>query len=160
LIAKLLLKRTTRQAVSREFPRFIERFSDLESVYRVPIEEVEEAFRHLGLYKQRAKQLKELAEVVMRRYGGRIPDRWEDLASLPGVGAYLAGAVLSFGYGKRAPVLDSNVARLLARLTGVESRRQEDYLKLLWKASTRGGPRVLQLRAHRPRGPHMPLQGA
>ena len=54
----------------------------------------------------------------MRRYGGRIPDRWEDLVSLLGVGAYLAGAVLSFGYGKRAPVLDSTVARLLARLTG------------------------------------------
>jgi len=132
LIAELLLKRTTRQAVSREFPKFIERFPDLGSVYRAPIEEVEEAFRHLGLYKQRARQLKELAEVVMR-YGGRIPDRWEDLVSLPGVGAYLAGAVLSFGYGRRAPVLDSNVARLLARLTGVESRRQEDYLRLLWE---------------------------
>jgi len=133
LVAELMLKRTTRRAVAREFPRFIERFPDIYSVYRAPVEEVEEAFRPLGLYRQRARQLKELAKIVVERYGGRVPDRWEDLVSLPGVGAYLAGAVLSFGYGERAPVLDSNVARLLSRLTGVESRRQEDYLGLLWE---------------------------
>jgi len=133
LVAELMLKRTTRRAVAREFPRFIERFPDIYSVYRAPVEEVEEAFRPLGLYRQRARQLKELARAVVERYGGRIPDRWEDLVSLPGVGAYLAGAVLSFGYGKRAPVLDSNVVRLLSRLTGFRGKRQEDYLGLLWE---------------------------
>jgi len=133
LIAELLLKRTTRQAVAREFPKFIQRFPDLYAIYNAPMEEVEEAFRHLGLYKQRAQQLKQLAEVIIRRYGGRIPDRWEDLAALPGVGIYLAGAILSFGYGKKAPVLDSNVIRLLSRLTGVKAQRHEDYLRLLWR---------------------------
>ena len=132
LIAELLLKRTTRQAVAKEFPKFIRRFPDFESVFAAPMEEVEEAFRHLGLYRQRAKQLKQLAEAVIRRHGGRVPDRWEDLVALPGVGTYLAGAVLSFGYGVRAPVLDSNVIRLLKRLTGTQARRPEDYLPLLW----------------------------
>jgi len=126
LFAGLLLKRATRQAVSREFP-------DFSSICSAPIEEVEEAFKHLGLYKQRAKQLKEPAKVVVERYGGRVPDKWEELVSLPGVGVYLAGAVLSFGYGKRAPVLDSNVIRLLTRLTGTASKRYEDYLRFLWR---------------------------
>jgi len=133
LIAELLLKRTTRQAVSREFPKFIQKFPGFNSIYIAPIEEVEEAFKHLGLYKQRAIQLKELAKVVVERYGGRVPDRWEDLVSLPGVGVYLAGAVLSFGYGKKAPVLDSNVIRLLTRLTGVKAKRYDEYLGMLWK---------------------------
>ncbi|RLG76710.1 MAG: hypothetical protein DRO12_04090, partial [Thermoprotei archaeon] len=85
------------------------------------------------LYKQRAKQLKQLAEVIIKKYSGKIPDKWEDLVALPGVGIYLAGAVLSLGYGKKAPVLDSNVIRLLSRLTGIKAKRHEDYLKLLWE---------------------------
>ncbi|RLE90446.1 MAG: A/G-specific adenine glycosylase [Thermoprotei archaeon] len=133
LIAELLLKRTTRQAVAREYPKFIQKFPDFNAIYSAPMEEVEEAFKHLGLYKQRAKQLKQLAEVIIRRYRGRVPDRWEDLVALPGIGIYLAGAVLSFGYGKKAPVLDSNVIRLLMRLTGIKAKRHEDYLRILWK---------------------------
>jgi len=133
LIAELLLKRTTRQAVAREFPKFIQRFPDLYTVYSAPVEEVEEAFKHLGLYKQRAGQLKQLTEAIIKRYGGRIPDKWEDLVALPGIGIYLAGAILSFGYGKRAPVLDSNVMRLLSRLTGIKVKRHESYLKALWR---------------------------
>jgi len=133
LTAELLLKRTTRQAVAREFLKFIGKFHDLSVIYNTPIKEVEEAFRPLGLYKQRARQLKELAEVIVNRYNNRIPDRWEDLVELPGIGVYIAGAVLSFGYGKKAPVIDSNVIRLLTRLTGIKAKRGEEYLKVLWK---------------------------
>ena len=133
LVAEVLLRRTTRWAVAREFPRFIQRFPDIYAVYSAPIEEVEEAFRRLGLYRRRATELKELAKAIVERCGGRIPDRWEDLVQLPGIGIYSAGAILSFGYGKKAPVLDSNVARLLTRLMGLETKRQEDYLKVLWR---------------------------
>jgi A/G-specific adenine glycosylase len=133
LVAEVLLKRTTRQAVAREFPRFIARFPDIESLYRAPIEEIEEMLRHLGLYKQRAQQLKELAKAIVERFGGRIPDRWEDLVALPGVGPYIAGAVLSFGYGRPAPVVDSNVMRLLGRLLGLKSKRYEDYIRAGWR---------------------------
>lgn len=133
LIAELLLKRTTRQAVAREFPKFMQKFPNFDAIYNAPLEEVEEAFKHLGLYKQRARQLKQLAEIIVKKYGGRIPDKWDELVSLPGVGIYLAGAVLSFGFGKKAPVLDSNVIRLLSRLTGVKVKRYKDYLKLLWR---------------------------
>jgi A/G-specific adenine glycosylase len=133
LVAEVLLKRTTRQAVAREFPRFIARFPDIESLYRAPIEEVEEVLRHLGLYKQRAQQLKELAKAIVERFGGRVPGRWEDLVALPGVGPYIAGAVLSFGYGRPAPVVDSNVMRLLGRLLGLKSKRYEDYIRAGWR---------------------------
>ena len=133
LVAEVLLKRTTRQAVAREFPRFIARFPGVEAIYKAPVEEVEEALRHLGLYKQRAQQLKELAKVIVERFGGRIPGRWEDLVALPGVGPYIAGAILSFGYGAPAPAVDSNVMRLLGRLLGVRSKRYEDYVRVGWR---------------------------
>jgi len=118
LIAELLLKRTTRYAVVKHYSKFIEKFPDINSVYRASFEEVREAFRPLGLYNQRAKQLKELAAAIMERYGGQIPDRLEDLKSLPGVNDYIAGAVLSFGFGKAAPIPDANVLRIMARVTG------------------------------------------
>lgn len=86
LIAELLLKRTSRQALVREFHKFIERFPNLNSIHSASTEEIEEALKHLGLYKQRAKLLKGLTEVIIRGYGGKIPDKWEDLVSLPGVG--------------------------------------------------------------------------
>ncbi|MCE4624965.1 MAG: hypothetical protein F7C35_03775 [Desulfurococcales archaeon] len=133
LIAELLLKRTTRQAVAREYPKFIERFPDFNAIYNATLEEVVEAFRHLGLYKQRAVQLKRIAKIIIEKYNGEVPDKWEELVSLPGIGVYLAGAVLSFGFGKKAPVLDSNVIRLLSRLTGIKTKRNQDYLRLLWK---------------------------
>lgn len=118
LIAELLLKRTTRQAAAREYPKFLAKFPDIESIHKASFEEVREAFRPLGLYNQRAKQLKELAAAIMERYGGQIPDRLEDLKSLPGVNDYIAGAVLSFGFGKAAPIPDANVLRIMARVTG------------------------------------------
>ena len=133
LIAELLLKRTTRQAVLREFPKFVQKFPDFSAIFNAPVEALEDSLRHLGLYRQRAKQLKELAEVIVKRYGGKVPDKWEDLIALPGVGIYLTGAALSFGYGKKAPVLDSNVVRLLSRLTGMKAKKYEEYLRLLWE---------------------------
>jgi len=55
LIAEVSLKRTTRQAVAREFPKFIERFPNLDSIYNATMQGIEEALRHLGLYKQQAR---------------------------------------------------------------------------------------------------------
>lgn len=132
LLAELLLKRTTRKAVAREFPKFMAKFRDINAIYNASLSELNEALKHLGLYRQRASQLKELAKIVVERYGGRIPDTWDELLSLPGLGAYIAGAVLSFGYGKRAPVVDSNVIRLLSRLTGLHFKKAEDCLPLMW----------------------------
>jgi len=133
LIAEILLKRTTRQAVSREFPKFIKKFPDIYAIYRAPLMEVAEALRNLGLYNQRATQLKELAKILVERYGGKVPDDWDKLTSLPGIGPYVAGAVLSFGYGRPAPVVDSNVMRLLRRLLDLESNKYEVYLRILWR---------------------------
>jgi len=133
LIAEILLKRTTRQAVSREFPKFITKFPNIKTVYGASVDEIGEAFKHLGLYKQRAMHLKQLAEQIVEKYGDKIPSSWDELIKLPGVGPYLAGAVMSFGYGKKAPVADSNAVRLLSKLMGLNTKKAEDYVNILWK---------------------------
>lgn len=133
LIAEILLKRTTRQAVARVFPQFMTKFPDIKDIYRSPVEEIEKALTPLGLYRQRTLQLKRLAQVIVEKHQGRIPDSWEGLVRLPGVGPYVAGAVLSFGYGKRAPAVDSNVLRLLGRLADVKPRNYSEALRILWR---------------------------
>jgi len=133
LIAEILLKRTTRRAVARIFPQFMTKFPDIEDIYRSPVEDIERVLMPLGLYRQRALQLKRLAEIIVEKHQGKIPDNWEDLVELPGVGPYVAGAVLSFGYGKRAPVVDSNVLRLLGRLADIRLRNYSEALRILWR---------------------------
>ena len=80
------------------------------------VSEVEELLRPLGLHRQRAKLLKQAAEILCRKYGCRVPDSYEELRPLPGVGDYVASAVLLFAYGRPRPLVDINVARVLCRL--------------------------------------------
>lgn len=58
--------------------------------------------------------------MVMERFGGRFPERYEDLLLLPGVGDYTAGAVASIAFGQAVPAVDGNVLRVAARVTGID----------------------------------------
>ena len=73
----------------------------------------------LGYY-SRVRNLKKAAILVMQNYGGQLPDDYEKLRSLPGIGNYTAGAILSIAFGKRAAAVDGNVLRVLSRLTGFD----------------------------------------
>jgi A/G-specific adenine glycosylase len=73
-----------------------------------------EEWAGLGYY-NRARNLHKAARQIVRRHGGRFPRSVEEARALPGVGGYTAGAVLSFAFNDPAPVLDTNVRRVLAR---------------------------------------------
>ncbi|MPV50449.1 A/G-specific adenine glycosylase [Pseudactinotalea sp. HY160] len=79
--------------------------------------EVLRSWRHLG-YPRRALRLLEAAAAITRDHGGRVPAAEADLLDLPGVGAYTAAAVSAFAFGRRSVVLDTNVRRVLGRVTG------------------------------------------
>jgi A/G-specific adenine glycosylase len=86
----------------------------------------------LGYY-SRARNLHAAAKQVVRRFDGRVPDTLECLLSLPGIGRYTAGAVLSIAYGRAVPVLDGNVVRVLARVFRItENARNAGTLKRMW----------------------------
>ena len=116
LIAEVLLKRTTARAAARVFEGVIAQFPDLESVDKAPLEELEAALVPVGLYRQRARGLKEMAMYLIREHRGQVPDNLRDLLKVPHLGPYSAGAVLSFGHGHPAAIVDSNVQRVLSRL--------------------------------------------
>src|SRR6058998_3219689 len=114
LVSEFMLQQTQVSRVAEYYPRFLERFPDLETLARARPRAVREAWDGLGYY-ARASNLHKLAKGVVRRYDATLPDDPDELVRLPGVGPYTAGAIASFAYEKPVPAVDTNVARVLGR---------------------------------------------
>lgn len=117
LVAELLLKRTTAAVAARAYPAFIERYPDVTTLALADEAELSEVLQPLGLSRQRARAIRQLASALQGR-GGRIPKNVRALEGLPGLGAYAARAIMTFGFGVRAAVVDGNVERVLRRAFG------------------------------------------
>lgn len=117
LVAELLLKRTTAAAAARAYPTFLERYPDVRALSMADETELSAVLQPLGLSRQRARAIRQLALALQGR-GGRIPKNIRALEGLPGLGAYAARAVMTFGFGIRTAVVDGNVERVLRRVFG------------------------------------------
>jgi A/G-specific adenine glycosylase len=118
-LSEIMLQQTQVATVLPYFQRFIERFPDLRSLALAPTEDVMAAWAGLGYY-ARARNLQACARAVFAHHAGRFPRTAEALASLPGIGRSTAGAISAFCFDERAPVLDGNVKRVLARHWAIE----------------------------------------
>ena len=119
LISEVMLQQTRASVVVSYFQRWMERFPNVELLSQANESEVVKLWEGLGYY-SRARNLLELAKVVVSQYDGKIPDTLEDLLKLKGIGDYTAGAILSFGFHKKGVALDGNVARVIARVSAFE----------------------------------------
>ena len=115
LVSEIMLQQTGVKTVIPYYTRFLERFPTLEALAAAPLDAVKEITDPLG-YKVRGERLKRIAETAVERYGAALPRSEEELLQLPGVGRYTAGAVRSFAFRQDAPILDTNVLRLLVRV--------------------------------------------
>src|SRR5213594_672747 len=115
LVSEFMLQQTQVSRVAEYYPRFLERFPDLETLASARPRAVREAWDGLGYY-ARASNLHALARVVSEDFEGRVPDDPAKLVKLPGIGPYTAGAVATFAYEKPVPAVDTNVNRVLRRV--------------------------------------------
>ena len=116
LVSELMLQQTQVSRVITKYAEFLDRFPTLESVARSRPARVREAWSGLGYY-ARAHNLQRLARTIVQDGAPHaIPREPDALRKLPGIGAYTAGAVASFAYERRAPLVDTNVARVLTRV--------------------------------------------
>jgi A/G-specific adenine glycosylase len=118
-LSEIMLQQTQVATVIPYYERFTDRFPDVASLARAGIDEVLHLWSGLGYY-ARARNLHRAAAIVLEDHGGRFPDTLEALMALPGIGRSTAGAILSSALGGRAPILDGNVKRVLARYHAVE----------------------------------------
>lgn len=117
LVSELMLQQTQVSRVIHYYERWLARFPSLHDVARARPSQVREAWEGLGYY-ARVRNLQQLARTVAPNGepNHALPSEPAELRALPGIGDYTAGAVASFAYEKRAPLVDTNVARVLLRL--------------------------------------------
>lgn len=118
-VAEIMLQQTTVATVLSRFPAFLARFPDVAALAAAPQEAVLDAWAGLGYY-ARARNLHACARVVMERHGGTFPADLDALLALPGVGPYTARAIAAMAFGLLHIGVDTNVARVLARLHAID----------------------------------------
>lgn len=131
IIAEILLQRTQANTISIYFPVFIKRFPSWKSITLVSEDELGDFLKPVGLWKRRASSLA-LISVEMAKRNGRFPRNRDMLESLPGIGQYMANAVLLLCHGEPQPLLDTNMARVLERYFGprqLADIRHDPYLQ-------------------------------
>lgn len=114
-IAEIMLQQTQVATVIPYFKRWLERFPNAATLAQAPLDEVLKLWEGLGYYR-RARLLHEAANRVLKDYGGTLPERYDDLLMLPGIGPYTAAAIASLAFGERVLAVDGNVKRVAARL--------------------------------------------
>ena len=136
LVSEAMLQQTQVSRVVPAFLRFIERFPTVEDLAEAPEEDVVACWQGLGYYR-RARNLHAAARMVVDSFGGLLPTDLEDLLRLPGVGRYTAGALASIVHGLRAPIVDGNVVRVLARVAANPGTPGErDFESWAWDVAT------------------------
>ncbi|MDY6148393.1 MAG: A/G-specific adenine glycosylase [Porphyromonas sp.] len=114
-ISEVILQQTRVVQGWEYYERFIEAFPTVQDLAQAPTEQVLKLWEGLGYY-SRARNLHRAAQIIVEQYGGVLPSTYKDMIALPGVGAYTAGAVLSFAYHLPYPAVDGNVLRVLSRI--------------------------------------------
>ena len=148
LVAEVLLHRTRADQVSPVYRAFLSRFPDLNVLAVATADEVHAVLRPLGL-RWRVDLMIRMAEELISRYDGLVPEATEELLALPGVGPYISGAVRSFAFEKSEPILDTNTVRIAARLFCIaandSSRRSARFRSILGTLVDPHNPREFNL---------------
>jgi A/G-specific adenine glycosylase len=137
LVSEMMLVQTTVTAVVPYFERFLRKFPDASALASAAEDDVLKAWEGLGYYR-RARQLQAAARQIVREHGGAIPDDVAAVRALPGVGRYIAGAVLSFAFDRPEPIVEANSQRVLARLLALQGNlKTAGTQRRIWQAAER-----------------------
>lgn len=126
IVAVALSAQTTDKSVNLVTPALFEAYPTAEKLAEAKAEEVEEYIRRIGMYKTKARNIVGLACQLVESHGGQVPENYEDLVALPGVGRKTANVVLSVGFGHQRIAVDTHVFRVANRLGLVA---EKDVLK-------------------------------
>ena len=134
-ISEIMLQQTQVSTVIPYYQRFMESFPTVETLAAAEIDEVLHHWTGLGYY-ARARNLHRAAQQIVSEYHGQLPATVEQLSEFPGIGRSTAGAICALAHKLRAPILDGNVKRVLARFAAIDGwPGQTQTLNKLWALS-------------------------
>ncbi len=116
VVAVLLSAQTTDEQVNRVTGELFRRFPTPAAMASASLEELEEAIKQVGLFRNKAKHLKELAIMLCEQYDGQVPDDFDELLRLPGIGRKSANVIMAVGWGRPGLGVDTHVHRVANRL--------------------------------------------
>ena len=135
-VSEIMLQQTQVATVLERYPRFMKRFPTVKKLATADVDEVLAEWAGLGYY-SRARNLHACAKQVMTEFDGKFPSDPSLLEQLKGIGRSTAGAIAAFAFHERAPILDANVKRILARLFAIEGAIQDKSVNdQLWTLAT------------------------
>ena len=134
LVSEVMLQQTQVDRVVPKYYEWLERYPTFDALAAARVDDVVKTWYPLG-YNIRPRRLQSIAREAVTHHGGTLPDDEAALLSFKGIGAYTAGAVRSFAFGKRAAILDTNVARVLSRVFVGTRRKDAVSDKMLWAMS-------------------------
>lgn len=133
-VSEIMLQQTQVATVCDYYRRFVRAFPTIRALAQASEDEVLRLWEGLGYYR-RARQLHRAAKIVVSEYRGRFPREATVLRSLPGIGRYTAGAILSIAFDQRQPILEANTVRVVSRLAGYRGDPgRATAQKRLWSA--------------------------
>ena len=141
LVSEIMLQQTQASRVQEKLPLFLKRFPSIQALARASTADVVRGWDGMG-YNNRAVRLSELAKLITTKYRNRIPSDIADLQALPGIGPYTAHAMACFAFGRRVPVVDVNIRRVLSRVFW-KMKRTSDVKseEQIWTIAQRALPR-------------------
>ncbi|MBS3919522.1 MAG: A/G-specific adenine glycosylase [Deltaproteobacteria bacterium] len=128
-VSEIMLQQTQVNTVIPYYNHFLKTFPTIQDLAKANLSKVLKVWEGLGYY-SRARNLHQTSKTISNHSNGKIPDKLKDLLSLPGVGRYTAGAILSIAFNQEVPILDGNVKRVLSRLFAVsgDPKKTEEFL--------------------------------
>ena len=137
LVSEFMLQQTQVVTVIPYFNRFINKIPNLKKLSKMPDRELIKLWEGLGYY-SRVRNLKKTAKIIISKYHGEIPNNYEDLISLPGIGNYTANAILAIAFNKSYIPLDGNIERVLKRYLYLKKEKEIQKDNLIEKKSIFG----------------------
>ena len=132
-ISEIMLQQTQVATVIGYFNRWMARFPTVEALAAAPVEDVLKCWEGLGYY-ARARNIHRAAVLICEEFGGKLPHQKEALNSLPGIGPYTTGAILSLAFRQREAIVDTNVERVLTRRFGLDGDpKSPSVRRQIWK---------------------------
>ena len=129
LISTILSQRTKDERTEEASARLFEKYDEPQTLAEAPLDEVTDLIRPAGFYRQKAAKIREVSRILIERYGGNVPDTYEELIELPQVGPKTANCVLVYGFGKPAIPVDVHVAVVSRRLGLAPSDASEEEVE-------------------------------
>lgn len=116
IVCVVLSAQTTDVSVNKVSPKLFAKYPDAESLAGAKAEDITEIIKTIGMYKTKSRSVVNLAKALCENYGGNVPDSYDELVKLPGVGRKTANVVLAVGFGQQRIAVDTHVFRVARRI--------------------------------------------